>query len=60
MDRETRLAIMDYFTAAELTEYLDISVEDIIDNFDDEIEEALDDILELMGVIDDSEIEEED
>ena len=50
MDKETKARIADYFEGFELVEYLQIKVGDVIDRFEDEIEEALDDIEELMGV----------
>lgn len=50
MDRDTKARIEDFFTAAELAEYLQLPVGDLIERFEDEIEEALEDIDELMGV----------
>lgn len=54
LDKETKARLADYFTGAELVEYLEggknISVEDVIEAFEIEIEDALDDIEELMGV----------
>lgn len=50
LDKVTRDRIADFFTAAELVEYLQIDVRDVIDDHADEVEEALDDIDELMGV----------
>ena len=50
MDDETKARIGDYFTAAELAEYLQLPVEDLVDRFEEEVSEALDDIEELMGV----------
>lgn len=50
MDRETRKRIEDFFEGFELVEFLQIPVDEIIDRFEDEIEEALDDIEELIGV----------
>lgn len=50
MDDEQKARIADFFTAAELVEYLQISAEDVIAAFGDEIEEAIEDIEELMGV----------
>ena len=46
MDKETRAKIADYFEGFELIEFLQITVEDVIERFEDEIEEKLDDILE--------------
>lgn len=50
MDKETKERIADFFEGFELIEYLRIPIEDILDRFEDEIAEALDDIEELMGV----------
>lgn len=50
MDRMTRDRIEDFFEGFELVEFLQLSVEDIIDAFEDQIEEALDEIEELMQV----------
>lgn len=50
MDNETKARIADFFTASDLVDYLGIRVEDVIDTYEAEIEEALDDIEELMGV----------
>lgn len=54
LDKATKERLADYFTAAELVEYLEegnqISVQDVIEVFEEEISDALDDIEELMGV----------
>lgn len=54
LDKETKARLADYFTGAELVEYLeggnDVSVTDVIEAFEIEIEDAIDDIEELMGV----------
>lgn len=54
LDKETKARIADYFTGAELVEYLeggnDLSVADVIEAFELEIEDALGDIEELMGI----------
>lgn len=50
LDKETKDRIADYFDAWELVEFLQLPVEEIITVFEDEIEEALDDIEELMGI----------
>lgn len=50
MSREQIAILADYFTGYELVEYLQIPVEDVIEAFSEKIEEALDDIEELMGV----------
>lgn len=48
--KETRDQIADFFTAAELAEYLQLDVNDLIEDHSGEIEDVLDDIEELMGV----------
>jgi hypothetical protein len=50
VDRETKLRIEDYFESWELAEFLQLPVSELIDAFEDEIESALDDIEELMGL----------
>lgn len=50
MDAETRKRIEDFFEGFELVEFLQISVSDVIDAFEEEVEEALEDIEELIGV----------
>lgn len=50
MDEDTINRIADYFDAGELAEYLGISSRDIIDAFPEEVEDALEDIEELMGI----------
>lgn len=50
MDKETKQRIADYFDPWVLVEYLGISTEDIIEAFEDEVEEKLAEIEELMGV----------
>jgi hypothetical protein len=50
MDAETRKRIEDFFEGFELIEFLQIPVSEVIDRFEEEIEEALDEIEELIGV----------
>jgi hypothetical protein len=50
MTREQKDRLIDFFEGFELVEYLQLKTEDIIDRFEDEIDEAIDDIEELMGV----------
>jgi hypothetical protein len=50
VDPETRKRIEDFFEGYELVEFLQISVSDIIERFEDELEEALDEVEELMQV----------
>jgi hypothetical protein len=50
VDTETSKRIEDFFEGFELVEFLQISVSDVIEAFEDEIEEHLDEIEELMQV----------
>ncbi len=54
MDSETKKRLADYFTAAQLIEYLEgvelVDVDTILDVFEEEILEELDELEELMGV----------
>lgn len=57
MDEDTRARLADYFTAAELIEYLEgvglVDVDTILDVFEEEVKEELDELEELMGVAND-------
>lgn len=53
LDRETRARIIDYFDPWELVEFLGVKTQDVVEVFEDEIEELLEDIEELMGLNDD-------
>lgn len=48
LDKEAKQRIIDYFDAWDLVEFLGISTEDVVDAFEAEIEERLDDIEEMM------------
>lgn len=50
LTREVKERIADFFTATELVDFLCVEVEDVIDTFEEVIEEALDDIEEFMGL----------
>lgn len=50
IEKETKERLTDFFEGFELVEFLQIRVEEVIERFEDEIEEALDDLEELMGV----------
>lgn len=50
MDTETRKRIEDFFTGVELVDFLQIDVSTVVDAFEEEIEEALDEIEEFIGV----------
>lgn len=58
MDKETKLRIMDFFEAWDLVDFLQLSTEEVIDAFEDKMEEALEDIEEYMGIKNDGEEEE--
>lgn len=61
LDRETKARIIDYFTGTELVDYLQIPTEDIVEIFEEEIEDNLDEIEEFIGLRkEDEEAEEED
>lgn len=49
MDRELRKRIEDFFEGYELVEYLQIPVEDVVDAFEDQIEEVLEDVEEYIS-----------
>jgi len=44
-----RRAICDYFEAGDFAEYIGVTVDDLIEAFPDEVDDALDDIKELMA-----------
>ncbi len=48
MDDMLRRAICDYFEAGDFAEYIGVTVDDLITAFPDEVEDALDEIKELM------------
>lgn len=54
LDRETRNRLADYFTGTELVEYLEgsktIHVDDVVEAFELELEDCLEDLYELMGL----------
>lgn len=50
LDREDKERLKDFFEGFELVEYLQISIEDVVDAFEDLIEENLDEIEEFIGV----------
>jgi hypothetical protein len=50
MDNETKTRLADYWDPWVLVEYLGISAEDIIEAFEDVVEERLDDIEDFMGI----------
>ena len=48
MDDMLRRAICDYFEAGDFAEYIGVTVDDLIEAFPDEVEDALDELKELM------------
>lgn len=48
MDEMLRRAICDYFEAGDFAEYIGVTVDDLITAFPDEVDDALDEIKELM------------
>lgn len=48
MDEMLRKAICDYFEAGDFAEYIGVTVDDMIEAFPDEVDDALDDLKELM------------
>lgn len=50
MDTETRKIIEDFFEGFELVEFLQLPVSEVINAFEEEIEEHLDEVEELIGV----------
>ena len=50
LSKELKKQIADYFEAADLVDFLQIKVEDIIEDYEDTIETNLDDVLEMIGL----------
>lgn len=50
MDEELRKSISDFFDAGNFAEFIGVSTSELIEAFPDEVEDALDDIKELMGL----------
>jgi hypothetical protein len=48
MDEMLRRAICDYFEAGDFAEYIGVTVDDMIEAFPDEVDDALDELKELM------------
>jgi hypothetical protein len=48
MDDMLRRAICDYFEAGDFAEYIGVTVDDMIEAFPDEVDDALEDLKELM------------
>lgn len=49
MNEELRKAIADYFDPGEFAEFIGVTVEQILDRFEQETEDCLPEILELMN-----------
>lgn len=50
VDKEFKKLLCDRFTTAELAEFLDISVEDFVDMFEDDIEYNYNDLADWIGL----------
>ena len=50
MDEELRKAIADYFDAGDFAEFIGVTTLDLIDAFEQQVEENLADIREMMGL----------
>lgn len=50
MDEETTKRLCDFFEGFELVEFLQISIEDVVEAFAETIEDNLDEIEEFIGV----------
>lgn len=48
MTEELRKAIADYFDPCDFAEYIGLTVEEMIDTFEDKVDEALPELLEIM------------
>lgn len=52
MNEMLRRALCDYFEAGDFAELIGVTVDDLIENFPDEVDDALDDLKEMIGWID--------
>lgn len=50
MDEELRKAIADYFDPGDFAEFIGLTTDQLIEEFNDEVEDALAEITELMGL----------
>ncbi len=50
INKDTKAAIADRLEGWELFDFLQITIEDVIELFEDEIEENLEDVLEFCGL----------
>jgi hypothetical protein len=60
LTKEDKARISDYFDSWELVAYLQLDIADVIEAFEDDIEDALDDINELIGLKGDNDNEPQD
>lgn len=49
MNEELRKAIADYFDPGDFAEFIGVTTLELIEAFEDEVEDVLDEVLELMG-----------
>ena len=50
LDKETRERIADFFDGPDLVDFLQVPVSDVVDAFEVEIEDNLDEIEEMIGL----------
>lgn len=50
MTREEKARLADYFDAGGFAELIGVTTEDLIEAFEERVEEALEDLEELMGI----------
>lgn len=50
LDKETRERIADYFDAADLVDFLQVKTSDVVEAFELEIEDAIEDIEDMIGL----------
>lgn len=60
LDRETKRRLADRLEGWEIVDFLQLSAEDIIDTFEEEIIQHLEDVLEFAGLRDEDDEEESD
>jgi hypothetical protein len=58
MNEELCKALEDYFDVGEFAECLSITVTDLVEMFPDEVEDALDDLKEMIGWVEEDEEDE--
>lgn len=50
IDKETKQRIIDYWDPWDLVEFLQASAEDVVEKFEEDIEQCLEEIEEIMGL----------